>query len=183
MVYAGRELEWRRTDSKHNSAVSEKETPNSTTAFKEETASCKRLISWFLLDKGTELGHKIVPVRPPNKQNQYLNGLISVVPVQRRRNGKDDRVASNHVSSYCYRVRARIDNDILQDVTVCHKAFLSLHGVTNRRIQTLKKQLIEFGEAQLDGRGKHKNRPNRLPEETKARVFNFIKSLKGRKSY
>ncbi|GFT31469.1 hypothetical protein TNCV_608861 [Trichonephila clavipes] len=29
------------------------------------TASCKRLISWFLLDKGTELGHKIVPVRPP----------------------------------------------------------------------------------------------------------------------
>ncbi|GFX85908.1 hypothetical protein TNCV_2473101 [Trichonephila clavipes] len=29
------------------------------------TASCKRLISWFLLDKGTELSHKIVPVRPP----------------------------------------------------------------------------------------------------------------------
>ncbi|GFW14778.1 hypothetical protein TNCV_1562411 [Trichonephila clavipes] len=29
------------------------------------TASCKRLISWFLLDKRTELGHKIVPVRPP----------------------------------------------------------------------------------------------------------------------
>ncbi|GFX86994.1 hypothetical protein TNCV_2636341 [Trichonephila clavipes] len=29
------------------------------------TASCKRLISWFLLDKGTELGQKIVPVRPP----------------------------------------------------------------------------------------------------------------------
>ncbi|GFT53655.1 retrovirus-related Pol polyprotein from transposon 17.6 [Trichonephila clavipes] len=29
------------------------------------TASWKRLISWFLLDKGTELGHKIVPVRPP----------------------------------------------------------------------------------------------------------------------
>ncbi|GFV61491.1 integrase catalytic domain-containing protein [Trichonephila clavipes] len=29
------------------------------------TASCKRLISWFLLLKGTELGHKIFPVRPP----------------------------------------------------------------------------------------------------------------------
>ncbi|GFU50494.1 hypothetical protein TNCV_954861 [Trichonephila clavipes] len=29
------------------------------------TASCKRLISWFLLFKGTELGCKIVPVRPP----------------------------------------------------------------------------------------------------------------------
>ncbi|GFX90101.1 transposable element Tcb2 transposase [Trichonephila clavipes] len=28
------------------------------------TASCKRLISWFLLYKETELGRKIVPVRP-----------------------------------------------------------------------------------------------------------------------
>ncbi|GFU97698.1 transposon Ty3-I Gag-Pol polyprotein [Trichonephila clavipes] len=39
-------------------------------AFKEDclTASCKRLISWFLLYKGTELGRKIVPVRPPKFQ-------------------------------------------------------------------------------------------------------------------
>ncbi|GFU61859.1 hypothetical protein TNCV_375171, partial [Trichonephila clavipes] len=29
------------------------------------TASCKRLISWFLLFKATELGGKIFPVRPP----------------------------------------------------------------------------------------------------------------------
>ncbi|GFU60026.1 hypothetical protein TNCV_3238051 [Trichonephila clavipes] len=48
----------------------EKETPNSTTvsykiAQGNSTASRKRLISWFLLDKVTELGHKIVPVRPP----------------------------------------------------------------------------------------------------------------------
>ncbi|GFT50312.1 uncharacterized protein TNCV_1024361 [Trichonephila clavipes] len=47
-----------------------KETPNSTTLSKKiaqenSTASCKRLIAWFLLYKGTELGRKIVPVRPP----------------------------------------------------------------------------------------------------------------------
>ncbi|GFW10342.1 transposable element Tcb2 transposase [Trichonephila clavipes] len=29
------------------------------------TASCKRFIAWFLLDKVTELCHKTVPVRPP----------------------------------------------------------------------------------------------------------------------
>ncbi|GFT93908.1 hypothetical protein TNCV_2133051 [Trichonephila clavipes] len=34
------------------------------------TASCKRLISWFLLSKGTELGRKIFPVRPP----KFLKG-------------------------------------------------------------------------------------------------------------
>ncbi|GFX18156.1 hypothetical protein TNCV_1578351 [Trichonephila clavipes] len=48
----------------------EKETPNSTTLSKKIaqsnlTASCKRLISWFLLYKGIELGRKIVPLRPP----------------------------------------------------------------------------------------------------------------------
>ncbi|GFY19429.1 hypothetical protein TNCV_4128161 [Trichonephila clavipes] len=46
----------------------EKETPNSISkkiAQGNLTASFKRLISWFLLHKGTELGHKIVPVRPP----------------------------------------------------------------------------------------------------------------------
>ncbi|GFW83082.1 hypothetical protein TNCV_3236301 [Trichonephila clavipes] len=32
---------------------------------KATLASCKRLISWFLLYKRTELGRKIVPVRPP----------------------------------------------------------------------------------------------------------------------
>ncbi|GFW02181.1 hypothetical protein TNCV_4144471 [Trichonephila clavipes] len=60
--------EYYNDDSKRSN--NEKETPNSTTLSKKIaqgnlTASCKRLISWFLLYKGTELGHKIVPVRPP----------------------------------------------------------------------------------------------------------------------
>ncbi|GFT02992.1 hypothetical protein TNCV_3422761 [Trichonephila clavipes] len=54
----------------YNHLHREKELPNSTTVSNKitqgnSTASCKRLISWFLLDKVTELGHKIVPVRPP----------------------------------------------------------------------------------------------------------------------
>ncbi|KAG8285743.1 hypothetical protein J6590_074476 [Homalodisca vitripennis] len=37
-------------------------------------------------------------------------------------------------------------------LTVCYKAFLALHGITNRRVQTLKKQLTAFGEPQTDGK-------------------------------
>lgn len=119
-----------------------------------------------------------------NKQNQYLSGLISVIPVQRRRNRKDDAEASNHVSSYSYRVRARINgSDTLQDITVCHKGFIALHGITNRRVQSIKKHLTEFGNFKIDSRGKHKNRPNQLSEETRLKVLDFIKSLKGRKSH
>lgn len=89
-----------------------------------------------------------------NAQNQYLGGLVSVVPLQQRRNRKDYDQASFHISSNCFRVRAKIDGT-LQDVRVCYKAFLSLHSIENSRIQTVKKDLTDFGEARPDGRGKH----------------------------
>ena len=114
-------------------------------------------------------------------QSQYLSGLVTVVPVQRRRNSKDESEASLNSSSYCYCVRASVDGK-LQDVSVCYKAFLSLHGVSNCRVQTIKKHLTEFGEARADGRRKHSNKPSKLPDETKSKVIDFIKSLKGRKS-
>lgn len=117
-----------------------------------------------------------------NAQSKYLSGLISLVPVQRRRNRKDEVIANFNTSSYCYRVRARVENK-LQDVGVCYKAFLSLHGISNRRVQSLKKNLCEFGDAKSDGRGKHKNRLHRLSDVTKLKVMKFIKSLKGRKSH
>lgn len=117
-----------------------------------------------------------------NAQSKYLSGLITLVPVQRRRNRKDEAEANFHTSSYCYRVRAHVENK-LQDVSVCYKAFLSLHGISNRRLQSLKKNLCEFGDAKSDGRGKHKNRPHRLTDVTKLKVMEFIKSLKGRKSH
>lgn len=50
-------------------------------------------------------------------------------------------------------------------------------------LKILKKDLTDFGEVRPDGRGKHSNRPNRLSEKTKSKVFSFIKSLKGRKSH
>lgn len=117
-----------------------------------------------------------------NAQSKYLSGLISVVPVQRRRNRKDEADANFHTSSYSYRVRARVENK-LQDVSVCYKAFLSLHGISNRRVQNLKKNLCALGDAKPDGRGKHKNRPHRISDVTKLKVMDFIKSLKGRKSH
>lgn len=84
-----------------------------------------------------------------------MSGLISVAPVQRRRNRKNTNEASFHSSSYFYRVRIKV-NDKLQDVSVCYKAFLSLFGITNHRVQTIKKSLTEFGESKADLRGNMK---------------------------
>lgn len=111
-----------------------------------------------------------------------MGGLISVVPVKQRRNRNAQEEANFNISSYCYRVRAHVDGN-LQDITVCYKAFLSLHGIGNNRVQTIKKHLTSFGEIKPDGRGKHANRSNALSVETKAKVISFIQSLKGRKSH
>jgi hypothetical protein len=114
-------------------------------------------------------------------QNKYLSGLITLLPVQQRRSRVEPKMNSRD-SSYCYRVRVNIDERI-KDVRVCHRGFLSMHGITNRRVQTIKKQLIEFGDVRKDNRGKHSNRPSKLSDNTKLKMTNFIKSLKGRKSH
>lgn len=85
-----------------------------------------------------------------NAQNQYINV---------RRHRKDESETNFHFSSYCYRLRVLVDGT-LQDVSVCHKALLFLYGITNKRVQTLKQYLTEFGECQADGRGKRPNKPN-----------------------
>ncbi|XP_044760901.1 uncharacterized protein LOC123318356 [Coccinella septempunctata] len=117
-----------------------------------------------------------------NRQNEYLGGLITIVPVKQRRNTKDDDEANFHTASYTYRVRCYVEGK-LQDVHVCYKAFLAIHGISNRRVQTLKRKLTFSGVVGDDKRGKHDNRPHKLSVETKTEVFDYIKALKGRKSH
>lgn len=117
-----------------------------------------------------------------DKQNSYLGGLITAFPVQRRRNRKPHDEARINKSSFVYRVRV-MDGDKFTDVPVCFKAFVSIHGVTSRRIQTIRESLSSMGVVKPDCRGKHSNRPNKLSNDTKLCVHSFLKSLKGRKSH
>ncbi|KAL1510072.1 hypothetical protein ABEB36_004727 [Hypothenemus hampei] len=64
--------------------------------------------------------------------------------------------------------------DHLQDVCVCFKAFISLHGTITDN---------EFDQVKEDGRRKHSNRPKKLTIETFNNVMEFIRSFKGRKSH
>jgi len=117
-----------------------------------------------------------------NRQNEYLGGLITILPVVQRRSRKDPNEAKFNDSSYSYRLRSYV-NGALQDIAVCYKAFLSIHGISNRRGQTIKKKLLISGVVGTDNRGKHSNRPHKLSDETKTKVFDYIKSLKGIKSH
>lgn len=115
-----------------------------------------------------------------DEQNSYLTGLISVIPIQRRRNRKpENEVTHFNQSSYKYRVRVAGDCDI----QVCYKAFLSIHGITGRRVQTIQNSLKLIGQPPKDGRGKHKNRKHAIKKETIELVMQHISSFKGRSSH
>lgn len=116
-----------------------------------------------------------------NKQSEHLCGLISVLPIARRRSAGPNRLLAKN-ASFSYRVRSFVDSE-LQDVVVCQKAFLAIHGITSGRLQHLRQNLVLTGDAPIDKRGKHQNRPKKISDMTTNTVCQFIGSLKGRKSH
>ncbi|KAL3282560.1 hypothetical protein HHI36_005740 [Cryptolaemus montrouzieri] len=75
----------------------------------------------------------------------------SPTEVRRRRNRKDEGEARFIDGSYAYRVRIFRGGKV-KEVSVYYKTFLALHGVTARRIQTIKKSLINTGSCKVDQR-------------------------------
>lgn len=118
-----------------------------------------------------------------DEQNSALSGLISVLPVRQRRPTSNSRDENRRKSaSYAYRVRVNIEGN-MRDVPVCFRAFISIFGVTPRRVQFIQSSLLARGFSPKDKRGKHANRPHKVSNETRALVTDFIKSLRGRKSH
>lgn len=117
-----------------------------------------------------------------DEQNLHLSGLITTHPVARRRPRKDKGEADLHNNSYQYKVRISRENKVME-VQICYKAFLSLHGITGRRVQSIQASLRTTGRIQKDGRGKHSNRPNKISEDTLSKVLSHIQSLKGRHAH
>lgn len=108
-----------------------------------------------------------------NNQSKYLCGLITVLPIMRRRSRLSDDKAQYNLASFAYRVRVFCD-DKLKDTPVCIKAFMSLHGISAKRVQTLRESLSTTGNIPIDNRGKHKNRPRKLSDETLNEEDNFL---------
>lgn len=117
-----------------------------------------------------------------DEQSSYLCGLISCKPVLRHRPRKCEAEAEMHSHSYSYKVRILRDNKLFE-IDVCYKAFLSLHGITAKRLQTLQKGLKATGTASRDGRGRHFSRPNKLSDKILEKVNEHILSFKGRNSH
>lgn len=103
--------------------------------------------------------HKIVRkfnlLENRNSQNRHLAGLISMLPIRRRRPRKGEDSANLRSNAFCYKIRVQNEeNNGFQEMLVCQQAFISLHGITNRRLITIKSGLRKEGSSVDDMRGK-----------------------------
>ncbi|KAL4153679.1 hypothetical protein QTP88_001512 [Uroleucon formosanum] len=117
-----------------------------------------------------------------DEQNNYLAGLITILPVQNRRPRLGEGAAKRD-SSFAYRVRIHDDVVNKPDVPVCAKAFCALHGITKNKLTYLQKGMKMTDQAPRDMRGKHSTLHRKLNEHTKRLICDHIKRFKGRKSH
>lgn len=133
-------------------------------------------------DERVDIIRKFNLMKSWNDQSAYLTGLISLCSVAQRRPRlpEDESVLRN--STFYYKVRVVRENLVVEE-QVCKNAFVSLHGLTRRRIETIQKSLQMSGSAPIDKRGTHLNRKHKLGVETESKIFEHIKSFKARSSH
>ncbi|XP_050308916.1 uncharacterized protein LOC126745187 [Anthonomus grandis grandis] len=118
-----------------------------------------------------------------NEQNAYLAGLISVGPVATRRPRVHENVARFNDATYRYKVRVnRATLNLSEDVDVCYKAILSMHGIGKKRLENIQKSLKMKGVAPRDKRGTNVKKYSKS-EKTIHAVVTHINSFKSRPSH
>lgn len=65
--------------------------------------------------------------------NAYLAGLITVLPIQRRRPRVDDNEAKFRDANYSYNLRF-VDESGPSEIPDCKKAFMALHGAERGKV-------------------------------------------------
>lgn len=151
-----------------------------------EPCHCTRFKCFIIINKKEreQLLRDFNLIGDRNKQSSYLSGLITILPVCRRRPRKSEECGTGNLKEYSYTYKVRVmRNSKMEEIQVCQKAFISMFGITNQTIITLKKALVTTGQPPVDMRGKHFNRPHAKTEETKNYVNKHLSSLKGRKSH
>lgn len=92
----------------------------------------------------------------------------------RRRSRLSDDNAQYNMASYVYRGVRVFCNGKLVDTSVSIKAFMSLHGISAKRVQTLRESLSTMGIVRVDKREKHTNHPSKLSDEIHYKVIDFL---------
>ena len=106
-----------------------------------------------------------------NVQNAYIHGLIKRSDPKRRYTSKGASSTRKNKFSYFVRLQGK-------EIRVCYKAFCSIHGISAKRVRSVR---VKDCTPPLDQRGSHDNRPNLIPEPTidcvKKHILSFPRQM------
>lgn len=117
---------------------------------------------------------KLLNMQSKNEQDIYLMGLMEAKPVARRRKRCENSVKT---TTFVYSVKKNGNR-----IHVCKKAFLSLHAISNSRLQRLN-TLLKAGNTPVDLRGKHNTRRHVKPPEYNTIIKDHIESFPSKTSH
>ncbi|KAJ8883576.1 hypothetical protein PR048_015420 [Dryococelus australis] len=114
-----------------------------------------------------------------NKQDSHLSGLIALhIIACRHPQVSNHENSKEHSASYAYDVRLTG-----MDVPICHKDFISIHGIRKHRVNRLQQSLVTTGQSPKDQRGRHENRPTKIQNAVMHLIECHINSFQARKSH
>lgn len=120
-----------------------------------------------------------------NEQNLYLTGLISAFGVEKHRPRKPGSKI-RHEASFQYRVKVLVtvetasDTEVtsLEEVPVCAKAFMAIHGIGKGKLDYIKNSIKSTGKAPVDKRGSKTTLHRKLDDQKNIKVMEHIDSFK-----
>ncbi|GLH05514.1 uncharacterized protein GBIM_11094 [Gryllus bimaculatus] len=134
-----------------------------------EDCKCRRkCYSLVPEDQRNKLFDGYYSLNSHDEQNAYLFGLIRKHDIARKRCKESDR----RTCSYKYYVRIRG-----KEVQICRLAFAHIHGISPHKIRILCQKQDQNVMFPRDGRGKHSNRPRKIPEDTLSQIKDHIYSI------
>lgn len=118
-----------------------------------------------------------------DEQDSYLSGMISVLPVARRRNRKPAEQARTNSATFKYRIRGKNENNQTVEYDVCKKALCAIHGIGKKRLERICTSLANTGFSPKSRQGKHDARPHKIKVEVLDLIRNHIRSFPSRNNH
>lgn len=151
-------------------------------AAKSIGAPCNCRLKCFeniTVEKQGEAFERLYGLATKDEQDLYLQGLVQAesVKTRRRRRSRTPRMEdSRRDTTFKYYILVGSERQ-----TICKKAFLSLHSISNKRLQRIQ-QLLKAGVTPTDRRGKQVS-ANAIPATEKIRIHEHIATFPVKSSH
>ncbi|CAG5020928.1 unnamed protein product [Parnassius apollo] len=127
-------------------------------------------------DDGSDVG--LLTFQNQTNEANDKGGLIKTENVERERS----KTGTGKKRSCSHKYYIKLGN---RNIQICRNGFASIHGISKKRVDNVAKRYRDptVTTPAQSNRGKHQNRPNRIPSEWVSKVDSHIRSFPRRESH